>query len=98
MNLPQDILDMHKVFTDNGFKLFVVGGATRDFIMDKTPHDFDLVTDAEPNDVMTVLKGYNTDLQGAQFGVVRVFTDTCKEGHEIASYRKDITLHAPVSK
>lgn len=91
MNLPNDIIDIHKIFDDNNYKLFVVGGAVRDFIMGKEPHDFDLVTDASPEQVKNILKGYRTDLQGVQFGVVRVFTKDCPEGHEIASYRKDIS-------
>jgi len=40
---------------------------------------------------MEILKDYKTDLQGVQFGVVRVFTKDEPEGYEIASYRKDIS-------
>lgn len=91
MVIPQDILDIQKLFTLNGKKLFVVGGAVRDFLLGKTPHDFDLVTDAIPDEVIEILKDYNTDLQGKHFGVVRVFTKNTPEGHEVASLRSDIS-------
>lgn len=91
MDLPQDVLDFYRLFDDAGQKLFVVGGAVRDFVMKKKPNDFDLVTDALPETVMEILKNFRTDLQGVNFGVVRVFTQDEPGGYEIASYRKDIS-------
>jgi len=91
MDLPQDVIDFQKLFDKAGYKLYVVGGAVRDFLMGKKPHDFDMVTDTTPDNVMKVLKDYRTDLQGVHFGVVRVFTKDEPEGYEIASYRKDIS-------
>lgn len=91
MELPQDIINFQKLFDKKGYKLYVVGGAVRDYLMGKKPHDFDMVTDTTPENVMEVLKDYRTDLQGVHFGVVRVFTNDEPEGYEIASYRKDIS-------
>lgn len=91
MDLPQDVLDFQKLFEKEGYKLYVVGGAVRDFLMGKKPHDFDMVTNTTPDNVMNILKDYRTDLQGVHFGIVRVFTKDEPEGYEIASYRKDIS-------
>ena len=91
MDLPQDIIKFQKLFEKKGYKLYVVGGAVRDYLMGKKPHDFDMVTDTTPQNVMDVLKDYRTDLQGVHFGVVRVFTQAEPDGYEIASYRKDIS-------
>ena len=90
MDIPQDIMDFQKLFTAKGHRLYIVGGAVRDFLMNKKPHDFDMATDTTPQRVMDILKDYRTDLQGVHFGVVRVFTEAEPEGYEIASYRKDI--------
>lgn len=43
------------VFNKHGFKLYLVGGTVRDFILKKSLTDFDMVTDATPNDVKTFL-------------------------------------------
>lgn len=91
IKIPSDILEIQKLFSKNNKKLYVVGGAVRDHLLGKKPNDFDLVTDAIPDEVISILEGYNTDLQGAHFGVVRVFTDNEPEGHEIASFRLDIS-------
>jgi tRNA nucleotidyltransferase/poly(A) polymerase len=91
MVLPKDILDIYEIFKKNNKELYVVGGSVRDFLIGIKPHDIDLVTNAKPNEIMEILKfKYKLDLQGKQFGVIRVFTKNSPEGIEIASYRKDI--------
>lgn len=91
IDLPKDVVDFYNLFKKNNHKLFLVGGAVRDFLLGKTPHDFDLVTDASPDEMVEILKKYRTDIHGIKFGVVRVYTNDCPMGYEIASYRKDIS-------
>ena len=50
LNVPSDIKKIHKIFKKNGYKLYVVGGAVRDAILGKRPKDFDLATDAKPDE------------------------------------------------
>ena len=86
LRIPSDIKNIHKLFKKNKKKLFVVGGAVRDAILGKNPKDFDLATDAKPDEVLKIAKkgGLKTVEVGKQFGVVIV------GGHEIATFRKDI--------
>ncbi len=92
ITIPKDIEEIAKLFHNVGKDLFVVGGAVRDFLQGKTPHDFDIVTNALPDETKRILKGWNvSDEQGANFGVLRIFTDDEPAGHEIATYRKDIS-------
>ena len=44
-----------KKFADEGFELHVVGGAVRDIVLGKKPKDFDLATDATPEQIARVL-------------------------------------------
>lgn len=47
----------------------------RDFIMGIEPKDYDLVTNALPEESIKILKKFNvSDEQGKSFGVIRVFT------------------------
>jgi len=87
--IPDSVKELHKLFQANGKKLFVVGGAVRDFLNGEKPKDFDLATDALPDQVQSILKGYKTQLQGEAFGVVVVRTDDQPEGMEIATFRED---------
>ena len=86
LKVPSDIIKIQKAFKKNGKKLYVVGGAVRDAILGKSPKDFDLATDAKPDEVLKIAKdlGMKTVEVGKSFGVVIV------GGHEIATFRKDI--------
>ena len=91
--LPQDVIDISIEYIKNNKEIFVVGGAVRDFIMGIEPKDYDLVTNALPEESIKILKKFNvSDEQGKSFGVIRVFTKDEPEGYEIASYRRDISL------
>lgn len=95
INLPQDIIDIADVYIAADKDIFLVGGAVRDFIQGKEPKDWDLVTNALPDESKAILRksGFRvSDEQGKNFGVLRVYTKDEPEGYEIASYRKDISL------
>ena len=86
MNIPSDIKKIYKLFLKNGKQLYIVGGAVRDAILGKSPKDFDLTTDASPDEVEAIARkgGFKTVEVGKAFGVIIV------NGHEIATFRKDI--------
>ena len=86
LKVPNDIKKIYKLFKKNGKQLFVVGGAVRDAILGSSPKDFDLATDAKPEEVEAIAKQgkFKTVDVGKSFGVVVV------NGHEIATFRKDI--------
>jgi len=90
--IPNDVKEISKAFNRAGKDLYVVGGAVRDFLQKKMPHDFDLVTNALPEESKNILKGWNvSDEQGKNFGVLRIFTEDEPLGHELATFRKDIS-------
>ena len=90
--LPNDIIEISDAFIKSGKEIFLVGGAIRDYLQGKTPHDFDLVTNALPDESKSILKNFNvSDEQGKNFGVLRVYTGDEPKGYELASYRKDIS-------
>lgn len=90
--IPDSVKELHQLFQSNGKKLYVVGGAVRDFLTGDKPKDFDLATDALPDEVLEMLQGkYKTNLQGKAFGVVVVYTKDEPAGMEIATFRSDIS-------
>jgi poly(A) polymerase len=89
--IPQSVKDLHKLFAANGKKLYLVGGSVRDFLTGDKPKDFDLATDALPDEVLEILGDkFRTNLQGKAFGVVVVYTKDQPEGMEIATFREDV--------
>lgn len=93
LNIPPDIIDLYKLFKNNDKELYIVGGAVRDALLGKKPKDFDLATNALPDEVvkMVTKAGYSTIGEvGQQFGVVIVQIPSDKNGVEIATFREDV--------
>lgn len=90
MKLPREVLEISDLFQKADKKLFVVGGAVRDFLQNKTPKDFDLATDATPDESLAILKPrFKTMEVGKSFGVVVAITPLGEE-FEIATFRQDL--------
>jgi tRNA nucleotidyltransferase/poly(A) polymerase len=88
--IPQSVKELHELFQSAGKKLYLVGGSVRDFLTGDKPKDFDLATDALPDEVLEIVGDkYRTNLQGRAFGVVVVYTKEVPEGMEIATFRSD---------
>lgn len=89
--IPNSVKELHKLFKASGKKLFVVGGSIRDFLNNDKPKDFDLCTDATPEDVLKIIGNrWETTLQGKAFFVVVVYTEDQPSGMEIATFREDV--------
>jgi len=88
MDLPNSVLKMNQIFKQNGYELYVVGGAVRDLLYGDEPKDFDLATNAKPEEVKSILNMYRTIELGEQFGIVNVVTEDGQ--YEIATFRKDL--------
>src|SRR5262245_23664897 len=50
--VPQHILDIANKFTKAGFLIYLVGGCVRDLLQNKTPTDWDLTTNATPEQML----------------------------------------------
>src|ERR1700758_1861531 len=55
---------------DHGHQAYLVGGCVRDIVLGREPADYDVTTDATPDEVMRIFP--QTYAVGAQFGVVLV--------------------------
>ena len=68
-----------------GYDAFLAGGCVRDMLLNKAPQDYDIATNAKPEDVQRIFA--KTVPVGAQFGVILVLVDG--EPFEVASFRHD---------
>lgn len=71
-DLPDAIMDVGRVFADAGFEIALVGGPVRDAFLGVAPHDFDLTTNARPDDTEKLLAqwGDKTWSVGKEFGTI----------------------------
>ncbi len=70
---------------DAGFLALWAGGCVRDMLIDRVPKDYDIVTDATPDQVMRIFP--RAIAIGKIFGVVKVLMNDY--GYEVATFRKD---------
>ncbi len=54
--VPAILKDFSRFFTVNGFQVFLVGGAVRDLFLEKKAEDWDVATNALPEEVATLFK------------------------------------------
>jgi len=72
-----------KTLEQHNYEAYLVGGAVRDIVMGKIPKDFDVVTNAKPNELKGIFKNEKISLVGENFNVMII------NGIEVASYRID---------
>ena len=69
----------------NGFQGYLIGGSTRDIFNYKIPSDYDICTDATPEQVKSLfLKSYDT---GLKYGTVTIVLKD--EHYEVTTMRKE---------
>ena len=74
-----------KRLRDQGYESYLAGGCVRDMLLGKTPQDYDITTNATPEEVVKIFP--KTVPVGAQFGVILVIIDG--QPFEVASFRYD---------
>lgn len=87
--IPNEINIIKDAFAEKGVSIYVVGGAVRDAVQGNVPKDYDLTTQATPDEVEEILNAkdiYNYP-RGKQFGVVSAVIN--KQDFEIATFRSE---------
>lgn len=80
-----EFLKLSKEFSSHGFHLYLVGGSVRDFLIKKEIDDFDLTTDATPEEMASFLSDCDTTF--SKYGSVKIKRK--KEDYVITSFRKE---------
>ena len=87
MKLPPAVMKAVNLLEENGYKAHLVGGCVRDRAMGITPHDYDIATNAVPDDMKRIFHGFNLIETGIKHGTLTVIIDS--EPIEITTYRID---------
>jgi len=79
------------IYTKPRRELFLVGGCVRDMLLDKEPKDYDLCTNATPDEVKQIcdkigLKYFDS---GIKHGTLTIIDDFYGQSYEITTYRVD---------
>lgn len=70
--LPSQVIQAITVLEDAGYDAYIVGSCVRELIMGNNPQDYDIVTNAEINDIMFAFRDYRISDEGIQRGEILV--------------------------
>lgn len=88
--IPQYVINIAEKLQESDFEAFLVGGSIRDILLDIQPDDYDIATNAYPEDIENIfIKSIPT---GAKFGTITVVTEDEKGERfdvEVTTYRSE---------
>lgn len=84
-NIPENVLKVLYRLHRNGYKAYLCGGSVRDLLLGRQPKDFDVVTDARPQQIRRLFR--NSRIIGRRFRLVHVlFQDFVVE---VSTFRRE---------
>lgn len=85
MYVPKDVQSILEKLSSHGFQGVLVGGCVRDWLLNKTPKDYDMATSATPLQLMNLFE--KNSPKGIEHGTVIVI----EQGHpyEVTTFRSD---------
>ncbi|MBR3143535.1 MAG: HD domain-containing protein [Clostridiales bacterium] len=87
--IPDYVMNILELIGSSGCEAFVAGGAVRDTVLGKKPHDYDIATSARPDEIIGILKKAGIEYfdNGARHGTVTAVTE---QGNvEVTTFRED---------
>lgn len=73
MKPPKEVRETIKALNDAGFEAYAVGGCVRDFILGREPYDWDITTNAKPEEIQKIFK---KSVYENEFGTVAINTES----------------------
>ena len=87
MQLPEPVQTAARILRGGGYEAYAVGGCVRDVLLGRTPHDWDMTTNALPAETERLFAAYPVIETGIAHGTVMVVIDAMPI--EITTYRVD---------
>ncbi len=87
MNIPCNVKKVILCLNERGHRADVVGGCVRDFLMGRVPYDYDVTTDATPDEMREIFSDFRTIYTGIKHGTLTVMSDGAPI--EVTTYRRD---------
>ena len=88
IKLPANVQIIINKLADSGYKAYAVGGCVRDSLLGRTPYDWDITTNATPNEVKKVFKNEKVLETGIKHGTVTIVLGGVN--YEITTFRTEV--------
>lgn len=87
IKMPENVEMILNKLSGHGYEAVIIGGCVRDSVMEYMPHDWDIATSAQPEEIMEIFKDFRLMTAGLKHGTVTVIIS--HEPYEITTYRVD---------
>lgn len=87
MKVNNNVKLVLKMINDHNYSAYIVGGAVRDYLLGKPINDYDVTTNAKPEDLISIFSGYKLITTGIKHGTVGVVIKG--EVIEVTTFRKE---------
>src|SRR3989304_8697790 len=87
LNVPQEIQTLCEALRTAGFEAYLVGGCVRDLLLEHEPKDWDITTNAKPEEIQKLFKETFYENDFGTVGVVTASDDPRLKVIEITPYR-----------
>lgn len=85
-SFPANAVSIVKKLLNNGYEAYIVGGAIRDLLLEKKAKDFDIATNARPEEIQKIF-GRQCRLIGRRFRLAHVVFG--REIYEVSTFRAE---------
>lgn len=109
-NIPEYIKDIGNKLIEKKFEAYLVGGCVRDLLMKKNPKDYDITTNARPEEILNIFKEakYKNDFgtvilpiknnKGDLLDVVEITTYRSEQGYSDCRHPDEVFFETKIEK
>lgn len=76
LDLPEEIINVVKTLKNKGFEAYLIGGCVRDLLLNRKPKDWDVTTDAKPEEIIAL---FTDTFYENNYGTVGVVNEETKD-------------------
>ncbi|MFZ4648469.1 MAG: CCA tRNA nucleotidyltransferase [Patescibacteria group bacterium] len=109
MIIPAYISDLLLKLEEKGFEAYIVGGCVRDFLLERQPQDWDLTTNALPEEVLTIFPDGKYENQfgtvllplrekGDLIDVIEITTYRSEQGYSDRRHPDEVRFETEIDK
>ena len=73
LTIPNEVLELHATLVSAGYQAYLVGGCVRDLLIGREPKDWDITTNATPEQIQAL---YEETFYENDYGTVGVVTQS----------------------
>jgi len=76
LDLPEEVINVVKTLKNKGFEAYLIGGCVRDILLERKPKDWDVTTNAKPEDIISL---FTDTFYENNYGTVGIVNEESKD-------------------